>query len=97
MKSEIRNPKSEASPKAEIRNRFNGGLMFNGALAALSRRRSGSGFGFRISFGLRTSAFGLSRLRRAGEPSQVSPAGIACPAGNSERSSSAERSSITVF
>jgi len=49
MKSEIRNLKSEASPKAEIRNRFNGGLMFNWA----------SGFGHRISFGLRASGFGL--------------------------------------
>jgi hypothetical protein len=31
MKSEIRNLKSEASPKAEIRNRFKGGLMFHWA------------------------------------------------------------------
>jgi len=56
--------------KSEIRNRFNGGLMFRWALAALSRRRSGSGFGFRISsrravapsqrVGLRISGFGFS-------------------------------------
>jgi len=39
MKSEIRNLKSEASPKAEIRNRFNGGLMLHWV----------SGFGLRIS------------------------------------------------
>jgi hypothetical protein len=50
MKSEIRNLKSEASPKAEIRNRLNGGLMFNWA----------SGFGLRISFWLRISGFGFS-------------------------------------
>ena len=82
---EVRSPESEIRKKFEIRN------------PKADARFGSSGFGFRISFGLRTSAFGLSPPRRAGEPSQVSPAGIACPAGNSERSSSAERSSITVF
>jgi hypothetical protein len=60
MKSKIRNPKTETGPEAEIRNGRAGGLAGHWALAALSRRGSGSGFGFRISFGFRCLGFGLS-------------------------------------
>ena len=48
-KSETRNPKSEGSPKSEIRV----------AELCASGKCQPSDFGFRISFGLRISAFGF--------------------------------------
>jgi hypothetical protein len=47
MKTEIRNPKSERSPKAEFRNRS----------GALKRSIRISNFGFPSAFGLRPSDF----------------------------------------
>src|SRR6266478_3432363 len=50
-KSEIRNPKPERNPKVEIRkiHRLRSRSGFGFVLAALTRRRSGSDFGFRVS------------------------------------------------
>ena len=62
-KSEIRNPKSEKSQKPEICNRLG---RFAQSMPGENERRTWltelwphSGFGFRISFGFRVSAFGL--------------------------------------
>ena len=59
MKSEIRNPKSERSPKSEAR--ICGPTPFEQwrSKSTLTRRGKVSDFGFRPSFGFRISAFGF--------------------------------------
>jgi hypothetical protein len=63
VKSEIRRPKSEGNPKAEIR------------VSKRSQHRAHSDFGFRISFGLRISAFGISlfALASSAQPKGAPP------------------------